>query len=570
MFLHLSTVQEDRESFEQVEGLLQPLQIELQNVIKLIPKEPRMTTSNKLHFTQKDLESNSNDRNHTLDNMKLLHFFIPKNVARERRATPVENFGTIQEIQAISTYLPIDSRLHSRIRRQYAIDKLKKLQATVEHWDKDVGQCCNEFIHEDTLQKLSSGKRITERKVYLFDGLLVLCKANTRRQTVSMGPTTTYDFRLKERFFMRKVEIIDRPDTDEVKHSFEIAPRAQPPVILLAKSMQHKSDWMADLIMVNTKSMLDRILDSILLDIEKKHPLRLPSSELYKFAVPDSDKNIVLEEREGAGVPLIKGASLLKLVERLTYNVYADPMFVRTFLTTYRSFCSPQELLELLIERYSIPEPNLVYEYGNDKETGLETDKIHKSSQREDWKRYKKEYMQPIQFRVINVIRHWVDNHFYDFERDPDLLNKLNQFLDSINGKAMRKWIESVTKTVKRKVSHLYIMNNKIFTVLTLLLNVKFRIILQTQLSDAQPPVTYAFNNSPPEIEQHLTISHREYNLLVLHPVELARQLTLLEFELYKNVKPSELVGTVWTKKDKEITSPNLLRIIKHTTNVRN
>lgn len=199
------------------------------------------------------------------------------------------------------------AHLNSRARRQLSIEKTRELQNVVEHWgEKDIiGQSYNEFIREDTLQKLGSGKRITERKVYLFDGLLVLCKAN-RRPAVSVS-TTNYDFRLKERFFMRRVEIIDRSDVDDLKYAFEISPRIlNQSVVLISKSQQHKNDWMADLIMVNTKSMLDRILDSILSDIEKKHPLKLPCPEIYKFAIPDSPNNIVLEEREGTGVPLIK------------------------------------------------------------------------------------------------------------------------------------------------------------------------------------------------------------------------------------------------------------------------
>lgn len=76
-----------------------------------------------------------------------------------------------------------------------------------------------------------------------------------------------------------------------------------------------------------------------------------------RFAVDDTDENIVFEEiPEGAPreSPLIRGGTLLKLVERLTYHTYADPKFAKTFLTTFRTFCKPEELLALLIERYPL------------------------------------------------------------------------------------------------------------------------------------------------------------------------------------------------------------------------
>lgn len=76
---------------------------------------------------------------------------------------------------------------------------------------------------EDMLGKVASnGRRLTERKALLFDGLLVLCKpSGGKRVSVTVAavgvvghPAHQGELRLKERFFIRKVDIIDREDTE--------------------------------------------------------------------------------------------------------------------------------------------------------------------------------------------------------------------------------------------------------------------------------------------------------------------------------------------------------------------
>ncbi|XP_014209785.1 protein son of sevenless isoform X2 [Copidosoma floridanum] len=500
------------------------------------------------------------------DYIKVLH----------KRSRIKEDTETLFQVQSLLNSLQFDLekmevgkikrdssvRMQSRARRRAALEKTNEMKRTVEGWDqKDIGQCCNEFIREDTLVKVGGkNRRLTDRKAFLFDGLLVLCKpCNSKKIGVGVSAVAVThhqnDYRLKEKFFIRKIDIIDREDTDELKNAFEIATRDNTNVILVAKSPEDKNSWMADLVMFNTKSMLERTLDSILLDEERKHPLKLPPPSMYRFAEPDSPSNIIVEAREKGGPPFIKAATLVKLVERLTYHIYADPAFVRTFLTTYRNFCSPRELLTLLTERFDIPDPAKVYDV--DLNSG-------KAIPKEDFKRYRKEFCQPVQFRVLNVLRHWVDHHYYDFQKDATLLAELEIFLAMVsdNCKSMKKWVDSVKKIVQRK------QKNK----------------------SEQENITFSFERSPPPIERHLdnpsntttntpttanTTSTTSYAnqlesagpLLTCHPIELARQLTLYEFELYRKVKPSELVGSAWTKKDKETTSPNLLKMIKHTTN---
>lgn len=74
-------------------------------------------------------------------------------------------------------------------------------------------------------------------------------------------------------------------------------------------------------------------------------------------------------------------------------------------------------------------------------------------------------------------------------------------------GKSMKKWVESIAKIIKRK---------------------------KAQANGISHNIT--FESPPPPIEWHIwRVGHSEtLDLMTLHPIEIARQLTLLESDLYR------------------------------------
>ncbi|XP_077892894.1 son of sevenless homolog 2-like [Ictidomys tridecemlineatus] len=226
---------------------------------------------------------------------------------------------------------------HQLRSKHLAIKKTKEIQKNIDGWEgKDIGQCCNEFIMEGPLTRTGAKH---ERHIFLFDGLMISCKPN-HGQTPLPGYSSA-EYRLKEKFVMRKVQICDKEDTCECRHAFELVSKDS--IIFAANSAEEKNNWMATIISLHYRSTLDRMLDSVLLKEENDQPLRLPSPDVYRFVVKDSEENIVFEDnlQSRSGIPIIKGGTVVKLIERLTYHMYADPNFVHTFLTTYRSFCKP-------------------------------------------------------------------------------------------------------------------------------------------------------------------------------------------------------------------------------------
>lgn len=304
------------------------------------------------------------------------------------------------------------------------------------------------------------------------------------------------------------------------------------------------------------RATLERKLDAQL-EHERNLPLPfMPPPEIYRFSEPDSKENIQFEEynnhrtlsskdidkhsrAEIDHIPVIRCATLTKLVERLTYHKY-QPNIVDSFLTTYRSFISdPEELLDLLIERYKIPDPpiNIVCPdfHGPSDET----------TYKQYLKRFRQEYTKPVKMRVINVLKSWIKNHYYDFERHPTLLDKLNYFLDEIynNDKVLRSLIVSIKKLIHQKRT--------------------------SQNSEFE----FMLSNEPPEILWWTAKANEseKFDILTLHPVEFARQLTLIEFDIFRAIKPSELIDVrdfalKSRKEDKYESSPNLRKMTRHFT----
>jgi hypothetical protein len=74
-------------------------------------------------------------------------------------------------------------------------------------------------------------------------------------------------------------------------------------------------------------------------------------------------------------------------------------------------------------------------------------------------------------------------------------------------------------------------------------------------------------HDTPPAFETHLEMSF-PYDILTVHPLEFARQATLVEWEIFRSIKPGELITLGWMRKDdsRHKLSPNIIRYQRYMT----
>lgn len=234
-------------------------------------------------------------------------------------------------------------------------------------------------------------------------------------------------------------------------------------------------------------------------------------------------KTVVVQEEDsskiGGGLILqddgsIKGGTVSKLLAAVTHEGSTDTENLQAFLLTYRSFTTPSDFLEKLRARFQIQPPPYI-----DEET---LNKFVTTRQR------------PIRLKVVNVLKSWINHHYYDFELDSNLVLSLISFLDEVIEPAgMATTSEQLKRLLKKQIKG----------------KTKNHEIMLDQSSIPAPIL-------PPDLNN--------WTFLDIDPLEAARQLCLVEQELYRAIRPRECLNQAWNHKtQKETAAPNVLAMIR-------
>lgn len=141
---------------------------------------------------------------------------------------------------------------------------------------------------------------------------------------------------------------------------------------------------------------------------------------------PDSDSNIMLDP-----TGKVRAANLNKLIERLTMEKGQDINFQKTFVTTYRSFTTPETFFRKLRQRFNMDIPHLP--------PSVSPSEYHKL------------FIMPVQLRVINVLRRWIDTSIFDM--DDALVERIRDFITTeIDQEAFRGFSKQLGDLLTRKL----------------------------------------------------------------------------------------------------------------------
>ncbi|KAI9335285.1 ras guanine nucleotide exchange factor domain-containing protein [Obelidium mucronatum] len=212
---------------------------------------------------------------------------------------------------------------------------------------------------------------------------------------------------------------------------------------------------------------------------------------------------------------IVKGGTLLALVERLTMHDASDASFVQSFLLTYRSFTTTLDLFVLLQDRFMMVPPQ-----------GLNAIEF------EDWSKHKRDI---VRLRVFNVMKSWLESYCYDDAEDHRVLKLMKHFAETVMKEESPQTAGQLSKLVDRREEH----------------GPNMRIRTQYSVTDVPPPI----------LPWAMTMNIKRMKFIDIDPLEIARQLTIMESSVYNKIQPIECLKKAWSEKTNN-QSPNVKNMI--------
>ncbi|KAF8208696.1 ras guanine nucleotide exchange factor domain-containing protein [Mycena galopus ATCC 62051] len=189
----------------------------------------------------------------------------------------------------------------------------------------------------------------------------------------------------------------------------------------------------------------------------------------------------------------VRGGTVPALVERLTTHERLDQTFNKSFLMTFKSFTTVDELFDLLLQRFWIQPPPKM----ND-------------AKREEWRRLKQHV---IQIRVLNIFKSLVLDSDVLEKADLGIFNRIQEFITTA---------EVARFPAAKQLSTL---------------------IERARQGDITIKMVAAGQGVPPS---PLVPKSKKLKLLDIEPLELARQLTIKDSRMYQRIRPMECLQRIW------------------------
>jgi hypothetical protein len=251
----------------------------------------------------------------------------------------------------------------------------------------------------------------------------------------------------------------------------------------------------------------------------------------------DSESNMLektyahelLHNKEGH----ITGGTLPALVEILTkHDSIPDSIFVSAFYLTFRLFVTPVELAETLVDRF---------------------DYVAESPQ----------VAEPVRLRVCNVFKCWLESHWRDFS-DGKALSVIKRFAH-----------EKLSRILPEEGRRLLELTQKVSSIKGSLVPRLVSSIGKVSKSNTQyDPADTLFPPSNMTKSQVAALKNWKMGgsnptILEFDPLELARQFTIQEIDIFCSIMPEELLGSEWTR-NSGINAVNVRAMSTLSTNLSN